>query len=145
MRRREDVMGINKFRLVACACASVVYLVTSVPAVSAQSMVLDSLTVFTFSQPVEFPGVILPAGTYEFRFADAYSGRKVMRVTAKDKTHKQYGLFITITTQRPDIPDDAELRLTEARAGQTAAVKTWWYPGETTGREFIYPREQARR
>src|SRR5205085_1390639 len=26
-----------------------------------------------------------------------------------------------------------------------AAVKTWWYPGTTIGREFIYPKSQARR
>jgi hypothetical protein len=24
-------------------------------------------------------------------------------------------------------------------------VKTWWYPGNTIGREFIYPKSQARR
>ena len=25
------------------------------------------------------------------------------------------------------------------------AIKTWWYPGNTIGREFIYPKEQAQR
>jgi hypothetical protein len=24
-----------------------------------------------------------------------------------------------------------------------AAIKTWWYPGETTGHEFLYPKTQA--
>ena len=24
-------------------------------------------------------------------------------------------------------------------------MKTWWYPGNTIGREFIYPKSQARR
>ena len=24
------------------------------------------------------------------------------------------------------------------------AVKTWWYPGDKAGYEFIYPKEQAR-
>jgi cobalamin biosynthesis Mg chelatase CobN len=33
----------------------------------------------------------------------------------------------------------------ETASGTPAAVKTWWYPGERTGYEFIYPREQARR
>jgi hypothetical protein len=33
----------------------------------------------------------------------------------------------------------------ETPEGVPAAIKTWWYPGETIGREFIYPKEQARR
>ena len=28
-------------------------------------------------------------------------------------------------------------------AGTPAAIKTWWYPGNSTGYEFIYPRKQA--
>jgi hypothetical protein len=73
------------------------------------------------------------------------STRHVMEVTAKDSTNKNYGHFITISAERPKPSQEAELRFLETPAGQPAAVKTWWYPGERTGREFIYPREQARR
>ena len=52
---------------------------------------------------------------------------------------------MTISAQRPKASDNAELRFLETPAGQPAAVKTWWYPGNTIGREFIYPRTQARR
>ena len=52
---------------------------------------------------------------------------------------------MTINAQRPTPSDDAELRFLETPAGQPAAVKTWWYPGRTIGREFIYPRSQALR
>src|SRR6185503_9660829 len=33
----------------------------------------------------------------------------------------------------------------ETAAGMPAAIKTWWYPGERTGYEFIYPKDQARK
>lgn len=33
----------------------------------------------------------------------------------------------------------------ETASGTPAAIKTWWYPDERTGYEFIYPKEQARR
>jgi hypothetical protein len=33
----------------------------------------------------------------------------------------------------------------ETAKGQPSAVKTWWYPQERIGYEFIYPKEQARR
>ena len=104
---------------------------------------MDSRTEFTFNQPVEMPGVTLPPGTYVFRFVDATTGKKVMQVQAKDASSKTYGMFMTISAQRPRASDDAELRFLETPAGQPAAVKTWWYPGNTIGREFIYPRSQA--
>jgi hypothetical protein len=80
-----------------------------------------------------------------FRFADATTGKNVMQVLAKDSTNKTYGLFMTISAQRPRPSDEAELRFMETPAGTPAAVKTWWYPGNTIGREFIYPKSQARR
>jgi hypothetical protein len=110
----------------------------------AQSMVVDSRTEFTFNAPVELPGTTLPPGTYVFRFADATTSRKVMQVFDKG-SNKTYGLFLTISAQRPKPSDDAELRFLETPAGKPAAVKTWWYPGNSIGREFIYPKEQARR
>jgi hypothetical protein len=87
----------------------------------------------------------LPPGTYVFRFADSGSSRKVMQVVAKEGDRKTYGLFPTISATRPQPADKAELRFMETPSGQPTAVKTWWYPGNTIGREFIYPKDQARK
>lgn len=132
-------------RLMTSACAAAMLLTLSATPSSAQGQPLDSRTEFTFNQPVELPGVTLPPGTYIFRFVDGTTGRKVMQVQAKDASSKTYGMFLTINAQRPRPSDDAELRFLETPAGQPAAVKTWWYPGNTIGREFIYPKSQARR
>jgi hypothetical protein len=127
------------------ACAAAMLLTMSATPVLAQGGPMDSRTEFTFNRPVELPGVTLPPGTYVFRFVDATTGKKVMQVQAKDASSKTYGMFMTISAQRPKASDDAELRFLETPAGQPAAVKTWWYPGNTVGREFIYPRSQALR
>jgi hypothetical protein len=127
------------------ACAAAMLLTLSTTPALAQGQPLDSRTEFTFNQPVELPGITLPPGTYIFRFVDGTTGRKVMQVQAKDASSKTYGMFLTINAQRPRPSDDAELRFLETPAGQPAAVKTWWYPGNTIGREFIYPKSQARR
>lgn len=132
-------------RLMTSACAAAMLLTLSATPTLAQGQPLDSRTEFTFNQPVELPGVTLPPGTYIFRFVDGTTGRKVMQVQAKDASSKTYGMFLTINAQRPRPSDDAELRFLETPAGQPAAVKTWWYPGNTIGREFIYPKSQARR
>lgn len=132
-------------RLITSACAAAAMFVTlsAVPANAQQP--IDSRTEFTFNNPVELPGVTLPPGTYIFRFADATTSRNVMQVLAKDSTNQTYGLFLTINAQRPKPSDDAELRFMETPAGTPQAIKTWWYPGNTIGREFIYPKAQARR
>lgn len=131
--------------LLSSACAAAMLLTLSATPVLAQGGPMDARTEFTFNQPVELPGVTLPPGTYIFRFVDATTGRKVMQVQAKDTSNKTYGMFLTINAERPQPSDDAELRFLETPAGQPAAVKTWWYPGNTIGREFIYPKAQARR
>jgi len=132
-------------RLMTSACAAAMLLTMSATPALAQGQPLDARTEFTFNQPVELPGVTLPPGTYIFRFVDGTTGRKVMQVQAKDASNKTYGMFLTINAERPRPSDDAELRFLETPAGQPAAVKTWWYPGNTIGREFIYPKSQARR
>jgi hypothetical protein len=132
-------------RLFISACAVVLLTAVSAAPAQAQGAPIDSRTEFTFNQPVEMPGMTLPPGTYIFRFVDATAGRKVMQVQAKDASSKTYGMFLTISAQRPKASDDAELRFLETPAGQPAAVKTWWYPGNTIGREFIYPKAQARK
>lgn len=109
---------------------------------AAQSEVLNSRTEFNFNAPVELPGVTLPAGAYVFRFADASTSRQVMQVLSKNDS-KSYGLFMTMQARRPEASSEAELRFLETPSGQPVAVKTWWYPQNAIGREFVYPREQA--
>jgi hypothetical protein len=138
----EDKNMLSKTLITSAFAAAMMVTLSPAPAL-AQGQPLDARTEFTFNQPVELPGVTLPPGSYIFRFVDGTTGRKVMQVQAKDASSKTYGMFLTISAQRPRPSDDAELRFLETPAGQPAAVKTWWYPGNTIGREFIYPKSQA--
>lgn len=130
-------------KLIVSACAAAMFTMVNVAKARAQGPI-DSRTEFTFNTPVELPGTTVPPGTYVFRFADATTSRQVMQVLDK-ASMKPYGMFLTISAQRLKPSDDAELRFLETSAGKPAAVKTWWYPGNSIGREFIYPKEQARR
>jgi hypothetical protein len=129
-------------RLITTAFAAAILTTLSAAPADAQGN-FNRRTEFTFNQPVEVPGATLPPGTYIFRIMDSTSNRFVMEISAKDSTNKRYGHFLTINARRPKPSEEAELRFLETPAGQPAAVKTWWYPGEYSGREFIYPREQA--
>jgi hypothetical protein len=131
-------------KILMSACAAAMFATVNVSPAAAQGQPLDNRTEFTFNSPVELPGVTLPPGTYVFRFVDASTQKRVMQVMTKSD-QKNYGMFLTINAIRPKPSDDAELRFLETPAGAPAAVKTWWYPGQTIGREFIYPKAQARR
>ena len=129
-------------RVFGLACAVAVFVCLMAAPVSAQP--LDKRTLFTFSGPVTLPGVTLPAGQYLFRLADPNSSSKVVQVLNADGT-KPYGLFFTIPAERLEPASSPEVRFMETASGTPAAIRTWWYPGERRGYEFIFPKEQARR
>ena len=47
-------------------------------------------TVVTFSQAVEVPGKILPAGTYTFQLLDSQSDRHIVQIFNADGTHLKF-------------------------------------------------------
>jgi LPXTG-motif cell wall-anchored protein len=136
----EDEMLRAKWLGVVYAVATLAVLAPGT--VSAQPS--DKRTFFTFSGNVDMPGVALPAGKYEFRIANPDSSRNVIQVRSGDGK-KTFGLFLAHSAQRVTPSDEAEVRFLEAGAGAPPAIKTWWYPGERTGYEFVYPKQQARR
>ena len=110
---------------------------------AASAQLWDKRTFFTFSGPVAVPGVTLPAGEYMFRLVDTTS-RHVIHVTSASGA-MSYAMFFGIHAQRSDVPSDPEVRFMETAEGMPTAIDTWWYPGQRSGWEFIYPKEQARR
>jgi hypothetical protein len=51
---------------------------------SARADEFNKLTILTFSQPVEIPGHVLPAGTYRFQLADSMGDRHIVQVFNAD-------------------------------------------------------------
>ena len=107
-------------------------------------------TFFTFSQAVELPNKTLPAGKYLFQLADSPSNRHIVRVMSADRkeTHATLLAIPYYSNDRPS--DEPQVRFMEtpaqaANGAGTNAIKIWFYPGTTTGHEFIYPRAQAMR
>jgi cobalamin biosynthesis Mg chelatase CobN len=126
---------------VRSACA--VALVAGMSVATALAQTFDKRTLFTFSGPIAMPGVTLPAGQYLFRLADPTTSGKVVQVLSADGT-KPYGLFFSYPAERFEAASQPEVRFMETAKGMPAAIKTWWYPGERSGYEFIYPKDQAR-
>jgi hypothetical protein len=100
----------------------------------------NELTKLTFSQPVQVPGRILPAGTYEFVLADSQSGRDIVQIFNADGT-ELFATIQTIPTERAREADGTSVTLAQRPDGQPAALVTWFYPGTETGHEFIYSKQ----
>ncbi len=107
----------------------------------ANAQPLDKRVIFNFSGPVSLPGVTLPTGSYLFRVPTP--NRNVVQVLSPDGT-KSYGLFFAIPAHRNVRPEKPEVRFMETSSSMPHAIRTWWYPADSTGFEFIYPKDQAR-
>jgi hypothetical protein len=92
----------------------------------------------SFSQPVQIPGQVLPAGTYWFLLPDA-TNRNVVEILNEDRS-KPYGFIQTVNRERAQVSSGTAFTLAERGATEPAAVVAWFYPGRTTGHEFLYPR-----
>ena len=129
-------MKFNKIAFVVAAVLSAI-LFAEVYAHAAEA---DQSTKLTFSKPIEIPGQILPAGTYLFKLADT-GNRNVVQVFNGDGS-RLYGTLETIATERRDPTDDVAVTLAEQPNGRPDALMKWFYPGDTTGHEFLYPRQE---
>jgi hypothetical protein len=102
-------------------------------------------TKLEFSEPVQVPGKLLEAGKYVFRLADSESDRNIVQIFSEDASGDQK--FVTtvlaIPAYRTATPDKPIVKFEERSSGSPEAIQKWFYPGDNTGWEFVYPKEQS--
>jgi hypothetical protein len=136
---------MKRFTSIAAAVLTAAFL-TAATSASAQDSNINQRTFLTFSGPVQMPGVTLPAGKYVFRLADT-SLHNVMQVFDGDE--KQIiGQWFFIPKNRTTEQANAAngkpvVMFRETPEGMTPAIQYYFYPTDLTGKEFIYPKDQA--
>jgi hypothetical protein len=129
-------MKINKIALlIAFAISSVLFM-----EVVAHADEADQSTKITFSQAIEIPGKILPAGTYLFKLADP-NDLNVVHIFNSEGTHL-YATLQTITAERPKPTGDTVVVLAEQPEGRPETLLKWFYPGNTSGHELVYSKQE---
>jgi hypothetical protein len=129
-------MKINKLALlIAFAIASVLFL-----EVAARADEADQSAKITFSQPIEIPGQILPAGTYLFKLADP-NDLDVVRIFNSQGT-RLYATLQTATAERAKPTGDLVVVLADQPAGRPETLLKWFYPGDTSGHELVYSKQE---
>src|SRR4051812_24141244 len=129
-------------RLVKALCCAAA--LTAVMAPGARADEWNKKTILTFSGPVQIPGATLPAGSYVFKLADIPGNRHVVQVFDKDEK-KIFTTLLSVPNQRLEPSDKPVILFSERATGSPQAVKVWYYPGDTIGDEFVYPKTQAMR
>jgi LPXTG-motif cell wall-anchored protein len=101
----------------------------------------DKKTTLTFNEPVQVPGTTLSAGTYVFKLADT-SDRTIVQIWNEDET-RLITTILAVVDYRAKTPDKTIVSFDERPAGQPEALKAWFYPGDNSGVEFVYPKQGA--
>jgi hypothetical protein len=132
-------MKINKLYIVV----GLIIAFTLIFELAAHAGESDQTTTITFSQSIQIPGQVLPAGTYVFKLANGDSDRNVVQVFNADRT-VLYATLQTIATVRQQTTARTVITLAEQGSGQPDALLKWFYPGQEVGNEFLYPKEKEK-
>ena len=97
-------------------------------------------TQITFSKPVQIPGQVLPAGTYLLERADS-NDPNIVQILSVDRRVRLATLF-TVRAERREATSATAITLAEETAGKPDVLVKWFYPGRTSGHEFVYPQQQ---
>jgi hypothetical protein len=103
----------------------------------------DQSTTITFGEAIQIPGQVLPAGTYLFKLTDTDAGLNIVQIFNSDRT-RLYATVQTVPTERRNITGDTEIAVAEQGGEQPVALLKWFYPGDDTGHEFVYPKEKEK-
>jgi LPXTG-motif cell wall-anchored protein len=109
--------------------------VLTVPTLSADPVY--KLTEVTFAQPVEIPGMVLPAGTYVLKLLDPYMDQDIVRFYNPKMDH-MYAMVFAVRAFRLEATNRPVVTLAERARGAPPAIKKWFASGQNWGEEFVY-------
>lgn len=102
-------------------------------------------TFITFNNAIEvpgFPGQVLPAGKYLFKLPSPATNRDIVQIWNADGT-KLLITALTVSNRRLLPTHETVVEFHERKGDAPHAIRAWFYPGETLGREFVYPKPRA--
>lgn len=100
----------------------------------------DWLTYMTFSAPVEIPGMVLSPGKYEFKLLDPLQPNFIVAIY--NSSGQIMEAVQAIPDYRMDVTGKTVVTLEEREANRPEAIKSWFYPGENYGVDFLYPKAE---
>jgi hypothetical protein len=101
-------------------------------------------TELQFSSPVRVPGHVLAPGKYVFELLENTGDPNTVQVFSLDSEGHEslVTTFFAVPDYTLNTPDKTVINFEERNSGAPEAIHSWFYPGDNTGWEFIYPKGQ---
>lgn len=99
-------------------------------------------TELTVNETIEVPGATLTPGKYVVKLMDSQSNRHIVQFF-NEREDKVLSTVLAIPNQRLKPTGKTEFSFYEAGVGEARAMRAWFYPGDTIGHEFAYPKQKA--
>ena len=121
--------------------ATVLAFLTTLPLARASEQ--DQATKLTFNKAVQIPGRVLPAGTYWFVLKETNTAPNVVQVFNADRS-TLYATILTVNAERSNPADKTTITFADRGSMQPENIVTWFYPGFSTGHEFVYSKSEEK-
>jgi hypothetical protein len=128
------------FRYLQFALLAASVVAALVPSLKADG--LDKKTIITVNERLAVENVVLPPGEYVLKLLDSPSDRQIVEIFNRDET-QLIGTELAMPASRLEPSKDTSLTFYEAPVGQLPALRTWFYPGDRAGIEFLPPHGAA--
>jgi outer membrane biosynthesis protein TonB len=99
----------------------------------------DKKTILTVNQTIQVRDTVLEPGQYVLKLYNSNAERHVVQIFNADQSHI-INTIMAIPRQRMEPTGDTQFTFWETPAGTARALRTWFYPGDTIGQEFPYPK-----
>ena len=66
----------------------------------------------------------------------------IVQIFNEDESHL-YATILAIPNYRLQATDKTVMTFGERAAGEPQAIRAWFYPGDNSGQEFVYPKKRA--
>jgi len=96
-------------------------------------------TILTVNQTIQVRDTVLEPGQYVLQLLNSSSDRHVVQIFNGDQS-RILGTVLAISKERMQPTGDTQFSFWETPDGYAKAMRAWFYPGDTIGQEFPYPK-----
>ena len=128
---------LSNLRTVLTVAATV--LAVSASAHRAKADEWNKRTILTVNQTIQIRDTVLEPGQYVLQLQESNSDRHIVEIFNGDQSHIM-GTVLTIPSYRVHALDRSQFTFWETPPGTAKAMRAWFYPGDTMGEEFPYPK-----
>lgn len=102
----------------------------------------DQASKVTFNRAIQIPGQVLPAGTYWFVLVETTTSPSIVQIFNSDRSNVLASV-LTINAERSNPTDETAITFANRGLIKPESTVTWFYPGLSTGHEFVYSYAEA--